>query len=109
MGRPGKDALVRESDEVIERVVLEDLEKICGRALQSERVVISRLLDGLPAYTVGHAERIQAVRDAVSSHYPHIHLAGLAYDGVGLPDCVAGVKTTLEQMALQQSEPCRES
>lgn len=109
IGRPGKDALVRESDEMIERVVLEDLEAICGRPLQPERVVISRLLDGLPAYTVGHAQRIQEVRETIASHYPHIHLAGLAYDGVGLPDCVAGVKATLEQMALQQPEPCQES
>lgn len=82
---------------------MQDLEKICNRKLEPKQVIISRLIDGLPAYTVGHAERTQRVRDEVSAKYPGIYLAGLAYDGVGLPDCVASAKTMIESIALEQS------
>ena len=35
------------------------------------------------------------------SKYPGVYLAGLAYDGVGLPDCVASAKTMVEEIAIQ--------
>ena len=103
VGRPGNDHLVYESDEVLQQAVLQDLEKICVRALEPKQVIISRLVDGLPAYTVGHADRIQRVREEVLAQYPGIYLAGLAYDGVGLPDCVASAKTMVESIELEQS------
>ncbi|MGA9232259.1 MAG: protoporphyrinogen oxidase [Exiguobacterium oxidotolerans] len=101
VGRPGNDALVHETDDVIKETVLKDLEQICGQTLAPRQVIISRLVDGLPAYTVGHAGRIQIVRDEVMSKYPGVYLAGLAYDGVGLPDCVASAKTMVEEIAIQ--------
>ena len=42
----------------------------------------------MPRYAVGHLERVAAAVDALAS-LPSIVLAGSAYGGVGLPDCVA--------------------
>jgi oxygen-dependent protoporphyrinogen oxidase len=36
---------------------------------------------------VGHADRIRRVRERAALH-PGLHLAGAAFDGVGIPDCV---------------------
>lgn len=98
VGRPGEDALVGATDEELVKIVTRDLETIYGMELKPERTVVSRLFDGLPAYTVGHADRMKQVRENVAKAYPHVYLAGLAYDGVGIPDCVLGARTIIEQI-----------
>jgi oxygen-dependent protoporphyrinogen oxidase len=37
--------------------------------------------------SVGHPERLRRMRAAAARH-PGLHLAGAAFDGVGIPDCV---------------------
>jgi oxygen-dependent protoporphyrinogen oxidase len=41
----------------------------------------------LPQYTLGHPQRIGAIRDRLEQH-PGLFLAGAAFDGVGVPDCI---------------------
>jgi oxygen-dependent protoporphyrinogen oxidase len=38
-------------------------------------------------YEVGHARRIAAIREMAARH-PGLQLAGNAYDGIGVPDCI---------------------
>jgi oxygen-dependent protoporphyrinogen oxidase len=38
-------------------------------------------------YTVGHGVRIAEIKNRTTA-IPGLHLAGNAYDGIGLPDCV---------------------
>jgi oxygen-dependent protoporphyrinogen oxidase len=38
-------------------------------------------------YAVGHLERMQIVRDSVAA-IPDLALAGNAYEGIGVPDCI---------------------
>ena len=42
----------------------------------------------LPQYTVGHLDRVAAIRAAVAAQ-PGLAVCGAAYDGVGMPACVA--------------------
>ena len=49
---------------------------------------ISRFPGAMPHYTVGHLERVAAMERALAP-FPTIRLAGGAYHGVGLPDCIA--------------------
>ena len=49
---------------------------------------VTRWIDGLPQYRPGHPARVARWRDAVSASAPGIHLAGAAYDGLGLPACI---------------------
>ena len=48
----------------------------------------SRFPAAMPHYTVGHLERVAAAEAALAP-YPAFRIAGGAYRGVGLPDCVA--------------------
>lgn len=48
---------------------------------------VHRFPDGMPRYTVGHAERVRKIRDHLRE-WPGVTLAGSAFDGAGLPDCV---------------------
>ena len=45
----------------------------------------------MPQYTVGHTARI-AELEARIAELPGLHLAGNAYHGIGLPDCVRSGK-----------------
>jgi len=49
---------------------------------------ISRFPGAMPHYTVGHLERVAGMERALAP-FPTIRLAGGAYHGVGLPDCIA--------------------
>ena len=40
-----------------------------------------------PQYDVGHAERVAAIERTVARH-AGLHLAGAAFHGSGIPDCV---------------------
>jgi oxygen-dependent protoporphyrinogen oxidase len=45
-----------------------------------------------PQYEVGHQRRIAGIDRIIASH-PGLHLAGAAYHGSGIPDCIySGVK-----------------
>ncbi len=51
--------------------------------------------DSLALYTVGHATRVAAI-EAEASRIPGLHLAGNAYHGVGIPDCIRLAKKVAE-------------
>jgi oxygen-dependent protoporphyrinogen oxidase len=41
----------------------------------------------MPQYLVGHLDRVRRI-EAQLVHFPGLALAGNAYRGVGIPDCV---------------------
>ncbi len=41
----------------------------------------------MPQYHVGHLQRVKRIREQVAS-LPHLALAGNAYSGLGIPDCI---------------------
>ena len=50
-----------------------------------------------PRYTLGHVERVEAVREAAERH-AGLALAGAALWGVGLPDVVAGAEAAADSL-----------
>ena len=43
---------------------------------------------GMPQYVLGHPDRLERIESALAEH-PALALAGAAYRGVGIPDCIA--------------------
>ncbi len=58
-------------------------------ALQAEPTVtrVFRWMKANPQYNVGHLERIKRIEQQSATH-PGLFLAGAAYRGVGIPDCI---------------------
>jgi oxygen-dependent protoporphyrinogen oxidase len=58
-------------------------------------------------YAVGHAQRIAEIQELAAA-VPGLHLAGNAYTGIGIPDCVRTGKQAAEKI-LQWGRPmaCR--
>jgi len=59
---------------------------------------VTRWGGGLPQYNVGHLDRVAAIRRAVGGQ-PGLAVAGAAYDGVGIPACIATARSAVDQVA----------
>lgn len=55
----------------------------------------NRWPESMPQYTIGHAQRIMELEVLMKSH-PTLHLAGNAYHGVGIPDCIRGAQQAVK-------------
>jgi oxygen-dependent protoporphyrinogen oxidase len=51
----------------------------------------------IPKYSVGHSELVDRIEEAVSC-IPGLALAGNAYHGMGLPDCVASAYAAADRI-----------
>ena len=59
---------------------------------------IARWPNAMAQYTVGHQQRVERV-EAILQTLPGLHLAGNAYRGIGIPDCVKTGKEAAERIA----------
>lgn len=64
-----------------------DLRDLLGVAALPHVVRIRRLPRATPVYTVGHMARVDGMRERARS-LGALGLAGNAYGGVGIPDCI---------------------
>ena len=82
------EALLRSADDAVVAAARRDLETTLGVRGDPLLVRVTRWVDQMPHYTVGHIGRVDAALRALAP-FPDITVAGSAYRGVGLPDCVA--------------------
>ena len=80
--------LVDRDDSEIERLVREELGALLGVRGDPEMVDVVRYPRMMPQYVVGHLDRVSEV-DRLVAEIPGLALAGNAFRGVGLPDCIA--------------------
>jgi protoporphyrinogen/coproporphyrinogen III oxidase len=78
--------------------VLRDLREIAGVTATPRFTQITRWPRSMAQYLVGHPARMAELRERVAS-IPGLHLAGNAYDGIGIPDCIRLGKTAAERIA----------
>ncbi|OLO36461.1 protoporphyrinogen oxidase [Alkalihalophilus pseudofirmus] len=88
VGRFGNDEIVSESDENILAAVQKDLKKIMNINEEPEFNKITRWNKAMPQYMVGHKQRIEQLKANLVEEMPGVYVAGAAYEGLGLPDCI---------------------
>jgi oxygen-dependent protoporphyrinogen oxidase len=59
---------------------------------------VHRWPGGMPQYVLGHPERLARIERALQEH-PGLALAGAAYRGVGIPDCIQSGELAAEVVA----------
>jgi protoporphyrinogen/coproporphyrinogen III oxidase len=74
-------------DAALESLARRELAELIGATGDPLLVEVSRHSRSMPQYTLGHLERVAAVRREASKH-AGLALAGNAFDGVGVPDCI---------------------
>ncbi|HVJ09434.1 MAG TPA: protoporphyrinogen oxidase [Acidisarcina sp.] len=87
LGGARNSALLDESDEQLESRVRTELKEILGLTANPRFVRIHRWRKAMAQYSVGHQERMDRISQAVARQ-PRLALAGNAYLGIGVPDCI---------------------
>ncbi len=88
-------AILSEPDDQISALVLDELQQIAGFRAQPRFVRIARWPRSMAQYTVGHPQRLAEI-EARAAAIPGLHLAGNAYEGIGIPDCIRMGKRAAE-------------
>ena len=74
-------------DAKLQDAVLKDLRQLLGLTGTPALCHVSRHASAMPQYHVGHLTRVERLEAAVR-RWPGLALAGNAYHGVGVPDCI---------------------
>lgn len=100
IGRAAGKDWTRESDEVLVETARQGLKTLIG--LEAEPVVtrIYRWPRAMAGYRVGHLDRVDRI-DRLMEQAQGIYLAGAAYRGVGLSDCVREGTAAAEKIVRQ--------
>jgi oxygen-dependent protoporphyrinogen oxidase len=88
LGRHREEHQLQASDEELVEVALTDLADAVGLSVRPIDTHVQRWGGGLPQYAVGHLDRVAAVRADVAQS-PGLAVCGAAYDGLGIPACIA--------------------
>ncbi|MFF5971395.1 protoporphyrinogen oxidase [Streptomyces sp. NPDC012769] len=97
VGRHGEEEQVHREDADLVDASLKDLAAATGLGARPVATTVTRWTGGLPQYPVGHPARVDRVRSAVAA-LPGLRLAGAAYDGVGIPACVASGRRAADEI-----------
>jgi oxygen-dependent protoporphyrinogen oxidase len=89
--------LLENSDEVLRSIVHSELAEIFGIDSPPQFSNVYRHDRAMPQYYLGHLDRVQTINEA-ASHVPNIELAGNAFEGVGLPDCIHSGERAAERL-----------
>ena len=76
------------TDEQIECLMWEDLNTYLGLKSVPLLSLITRYQRAMPQYNIGHVDLVNGIREKLNQ-YPGIAIAGSAYEGVGIPDCIS--------------------
>ncbi len=83
--------------DVTREAVQGELERLMGISAEPIFAVNHRWPESMPQYTIGHSFRVSEIEARVE-HIPGLHLAGNAYNGIGIPDCVRNSKVLAERI-----------
>jgi oxygen-dependent protoporphyrinogen oxidase len=87
MGGARQPELVGLDEEALVALAREELKELAGVTAGPSFTEVIRWKRGIPQYNVGHLERVSAI-DAALARLPGLRLAGNAYKGVGINDCI---------------------
>jgi oxygen-dependent protoporphyrinogen oxidase len=74
-------------DREMVRIVRQNLAELLGLRTAPLFTQVERHPLAMAQYAVGHLKRVSSIDEALS-RWPSLHLAGNAFTGVGIPDCI---------------------
>ena len=105
LGRARAESMLQSSDEEIVAGVRDDLREILGVADEPDFLRVYKWKQAMAQYGVGHLERRVRI-ESLLQQFPALALAGNAYEGIGVPDCIrsgeAAVQKLLSAVGLQR-------
>ena len=87
LGGALREAVLEQDDERLAEIAREQLRDLLGVGEAPLWTRVARYRKAMPQYHVGHLARVETIELALARH-PGLALAGGAYRGVGIADCV---------------------
>ncbi|MDQ6642376.1 MAG: FAD-dependent oxidoreductase, partial [Actinomycetota bacterium] len=97
IGRHREEHVLQVSDEELVDLALGDLADAIGLSVRPVESHVKRWGGGLPQYAVGHLTRVERIRSALVA-VPGVAVCGAAYDGVGIPACIASAHQAVDKV-----------
>ncbi len=88
VGRWGDDRPLKMSDSEIVSTVVSELATVLAIEGAPREATVTRWQSALPQYRVHHLLRVAGINSALS-RLPSLAVAGAAYNGIGIPACIA--------------------
>lgn len=86
-----------QDDTGLTRTAQQEVTALLGARTTPHLVRVHRHPRSMPQYCVGHLDRVAAI-EARAGRHPHFALAGAAYRGVGIPDCIHSGEDAAERV-----------
>jgi oxygen-dependent protoporphyrinogen oxidase len=96
IGRIGEEGVLQRDDSELAALAAADLAEASGAQGAPLDTRVTRWGGGLPQYSVGHLDRVAAIRAGVDAQ-PGLAVCGAAYDGLGIPACIATARAAVER------------
>ena len=87
VGGARNEQILQTPDEELVRIIRGELHQIIGLTAEPLFTRVYRWKGAMAQYGVGHLERLQRI-ETLLQQFPGLTLAGNAYRGIGVPDCV---------------------
>jgi protoporphyrinogen/coproporphyrinogen III oxidase len=84
-------------DEVMMSRVVSDLRELLGITGEPRFATVTRWRKSMPQYHLDHLKLVDRINNEVAK-IPRLVLAGNAYSGVGIPDCISSGETAAERL-----------
>ncbi|MFB6848762.1 protoporphyrinogen oxidase [Streptomyces sp. NPDC056373] len=97
VGRYGETEILERDDSELADVSRQDLKAATGLDATPVATHVTRWDDGLPQYPVGHHARVARIREHIA-RLPGLAVCGAAYDGVGIPACIASAYAAVDRI-----------
>jgi oxygen-dependent protoporphyrinogen oxidase len=97
IGRHREESVLQVDDAELVELALHDLADAMGLCVRPVDSHVQRWGGGLPQYAVGHLDRVRNIRAAVA-RLPGLAVCGAAYDGLGIPACIASAELAATQV-----------
>jgi oxygen-dependent protoporphyrinogen oxidase len=107
LGGARQPGLVAESEAAALAIAREELRRVMGIEAPPARSWVFRWPQAIAQYTVGHLERVAAIRGRVQRH-PGLTVCGASYDGVAFNNAIVSGRKAARALAARLEAGARE-
>ena len=97
IGRTGQEEEIPWDEAGLSEIARDELQHTLGIRAEPLLERIYRWEKAMPQYNLGHPERLERIEKILES-YPGLALAGNAYQGIGIPDCIRSGELAAERI-----------
>ena len=89
--------ILEHSEQEITQTINNELHSILGISAEPLFSILQRYPRAMPQYKIGHLDLVERIEKGVKE-LPGLEIAGIAYRGVGIPDCVHSGENAAESL-----------